>query len=382
MSTSPRVLFVSNGHGEVAIAARIAQALPAHIQADHLALVGGAHNAHDPRLRDVGPRRALPSGGLIAMGNMRNIARDLGAGLLAHTLSQLRFLRGVRGTYDVGVAVGDVFALLMTLRAQARSTIFAGTAKSVFVAPYGALEERALARADAVFVRDDPTVEHLRSHGIAAQAANVIVDLYSGPQEALHVSAQPELALFPGSREAAYADAVRLARLVRALLASYPAIGAALSIAPGLDPQRMAAALAADGWSVEPSADVRRPFALHAQGRLVVQAWTGPIAALLEGSALVLGQAGTANEAAAAAKIPVVAYERGDRPAWYRRRQMGLLGGALLVVRGAETQAAGEIAQLLADPQRRAKMGEEGCIRMGRAGGAERIAAAIAERCE
>ena len=41
-----RALFVSNGHGEIAIAARIAQDLPPEIAADHLALVGGVQGAH------------------------------------------------------------------------------------------------------------------------------------------------------------------------------------------------------------------------------------------------------------------------------------------------------------------------------------------------
>src|SRR5689334_3242495 len=94
-----RVLFVSNGHGEVAIAARLARELQAiePIPCDHLALVGDFR--YPSSMRDVGPRQAMPSGGVIAMGNFRNIARDMRAGLLAHTLAQLRFLRGIRGTY-------------------------------------------------------------------------------------------------------------------------------------------------------------------------------------------------------------------------------------------------------------------------------------------
>jgi len=109
---SARVLFVTNGHGEAAIAERIALELLTFAPAariDHLALVG---NVSSDAMRAVGPRRAMPSGGLIAMGNVRNLAKDLSAGLLSLTLSQARFLRRARGAYDVVVAVGDAFALM------------------------------------------------------------------------------------------------------------------------------------------------------------------------------------------------------------------------------------------------------------------------------
>ncbi|MGB8520993.1 MAG: hypothetical protein WCD38_12605, partial [Candidatus Tumulicola sp.] len=106
------VLFVSNGHGEAAIAERIAVELAAlrpNLGLDHLALVG---DVPSESLRDVGPRAAMPSGGLIAMGNVRNIVRDVRAGLLGLTLAQRRFLRAVRGEYAAVVAVGDAFALM------------------------------------------------------------------------------------------------------------------------------------------------------------------------------------------------------------------------------------------------------------------------------
>ncbi|MFZ0681652.1 MAG: hypothetical protein WAM84_02105, partial [Candidatus Cybelea sp.] len=174
-----RVLFVSNGHGEAAIADCIAAELRAVMPdaaLDHLALVG---EPISDSMREVGPRRTMPSGGLVAMGNVGNLLRDLRAGLLPLVASQRRFLRRVRGSYDVAVAVGDVYALAMTLHARS-STVFVGTAKSVSVARYGALEERILARAKARFVRDEATAQALRRHGLSVEpCANVIVDLFA-----------------------------------------------------------------------------------------------------------------------------------------------------------------------------------------------------------
>lgn len=377
---SGRVLFVSNGHGEIAIAARIARELPAGISADHLALVGDPESA--PELHDVGPRRAMPSGGLIAMGNIRNIARDVGGGLIGHTIAQLKFLHSVRNRYDVAVAVGDVFALLMAYRAKSHRTVYVGTAKSVHVAPYGPVERHIIGGANAVFVRDEPTAEHLRATGISAHPGNVIVDLHAIDRAApVQPRFDPQLAIFPGSREAAYGDAVRLCAIVRNLSSAKPSAGALLSVAPSIDPARMSEALRTAGWTIRPSKTAQQPFQASFNGRELIDAWRGPLEQMLRDATLVLGQAGTANEAAAAAGIPVAAYEDADNPAWYRRRQIGLLGDALLVVRGDAASAALDVAALLDDPARRAAMGAAGRERMGPPGASKLIATEIARLC-
>ena len=375
-----RVLFVSNGHGEVAIAARLALELQATqpIACDHLALVGDFR--YPSTMRDVGPRQAMPSGGVIAMGNFRNIARDMRAGLAAHTLAQLRFLRGVRGTYAAAVAVGDIFALLMALQARARATVFVGTAKSVYVAPYGALEERVIRKADAAFVRDAATAARLAEHGIAASAANAIVDLYAGGGQSIDVPFDPLLALFPGSREPAYADAPFMARVLREVARTEPRACGVVSIAPGIDADRMRAQFEADGWRIEAGKGELQPFSLYDGEREVLRAWQGPLDAMLSKATIVLGQAGTANEAAAARGIPVVAFARAGeaRAPWYRMRQIGLLGDAMIVASADPAQAASEVVALLRDPQRRERMGRAGRERMGPPGAAASIAARIA----
>jgi len=381
-----RVLFVSNGHGEAAIADRIAEELREYapgVEADHLALVGEARSSY---MRDVGPQRQMPSGGIIAMANVRNIARDLRGGLIGLTLAQRRFLQRARGEYAHTIAVGDVYALLMTYAAHAPMT-FVGTAKSVRVAPYGPMEERVLRRAEAIFVRDEPTAERLRSHGVPAQApGNVIVDLFAthdDPEAARVVAGfEPVLAIFPGSRESAYEDAVFLVAVARACSTNHPALGAALSIAPMLDAERFAAAFAADGWTVERHAnDERIPFSLRNGDRTIVRAWRGAIGPLITRATAIIGQAGTANEAAAAAGVPVVAFELSNdrKTRWYRMRQHGLLDGALEVLPGEPGAASAGVDALLADPARIARMGAIGRERMGAPGGARAIAAHIAE---
>jgi uncharacterized protein (TIGR03492 family) len=111
-----------------------------------------------------------------------------------------------------------------------------------------------------------------------------------------------------------------------------------------------------------------------------VRALRGAAGAVLAGADAVMGQAGTANEAAAAAGIPVVAFAQRDRSrhSWYRRRQAGLLGDALLVIEGDAQSAARQVDDLLSDESRRRNMGEIGRQRMGAPGAASRIAQDIA----
>jgi hypothetical protein len=356
---SRRVLFVTNGHGEVAIAACIAAALRARSEArtEHFPLVGAGLGGRD--FAEVGPRRVMPSGGLVAMGNVGAFARDLASGWLGLFAAQLRFLRTGARAYDAVVAVGDAYGCALA-RSAGRPTAFVGTAKSVFVAPYGPLERAIVGGAARVFVRDAATATALRERGVAAEApGNVIVDLLAS-SERFAWSAPLRIALLPGSRARAYDDAERLAAAAAAAAAQVPGVECAISIAPTLDPARFAPVLA------------RHP---------ALRPWPGPLGALLAEATLVVGQAGTANEAAAANGVPVVALEleADRRDAWYRRRQVGLLGDALTVIPGELPAAGAALADLLRDEPRRRRMGGVGRERMGGPGGAAAIAAAVAE---
>jgi uncharacterized protein (TIGR03492 family) len=186
------------------------------------------------------------------------------------------------------------------------------------------------------------------------------------------------LALFPGSRASAYDDAVFLLQVLREIAGSRPDVGAVLSIARGLDAGRFAADAQRAGWQVSRESGDRIPFSLSLEGRTVVRAWTGSPASLLKGATLVLGQAGTANEGAAAAGVPVVAFARDTKARWYRRRQQGLLGDALAVIAGSPVEAACGVCDILNDPARRRQMSETGRARLGASGAARRIADRVA----
>jgi uncharacterized protein (TIGR03492 family) len=380
-----RFLFVANGHGETAIAARLAAEVRLRasepLVLDLLPLVGdGAGGAP---LRIVGPHRTMPSGGLVAMGNVRAIARDLRAGFALLLARQSAFLLGARARYDLVVAVGDAYALALALIARL-PTVFVGTAKSAFVAPYGPFERALLRRARRTFVRDAPTAQRLRKQHVAAEApGNVIADLVDEEAPACASDGKKRwIGILPGSREDGYTEGVRLARILRALGTLRPEVNGLFSIAPTLEAERFARLLGDDGWDVTPGADGRASAAFEARsGPTALVGWTGSLGSLLAASELVLGQAGTANEQAAAFGVPVVALEGPDpkRDDWYRMRQRRLLGDGLLLVPAEPAPGAAAIAALLDDRTRLQDMRAAGRARMGGRGAARTIARELLE---
>ncbi|HEY5340387.1 MAG TPA: hypothetical protein VIK27_05115, partial [Candidatus Aquilonibacter sp.] len=181
--------------------------------------------------------------------------------------------------------------------------------------------------------------------------------------------------------ENSYGDAAFLLDVVNAAARTRPQLGAVLSIAPLLDPQRFAQLFSSRGYAVSFTGDARMPFVVRDDARIFVRAWHGPIGPLLSRVQVVIGQAGTANEAAAAAGVPVVAFERerDRKTAWYRMRQHGLLGDALVVLPGDVPSAAVGLGELLDDAPRRVAMGAHGRERMGRPGGARAIAQVLVQ---
>ena len=351
--SSRRVLFVTNGHGEIAIAARIAAEVHRleEVATDHLALVGADFAESD--LSTVGPRRSMPSGGLVAMGNVGAFARDVVAGFIPFWLEGVRFLRRAHGRYEKVVAVGDVYCLWMALRART-PTLFVGTAKSAYVAPYGRGECRIMRGAERVFVRDAATQRLVQACGVAAEApGNVITDLAQST-ERFAWTGDVRIVVLPGSRASAYANAAIIGNALRDLSAQRR-IDIAISVAPGIDEARLLSSLGVGA-----------------------RAWAGDLGALFAGATLAIGQAGTANEAAAAAGVPVVALADSARKEdWYRMRQRKLLGEALAIVPSGPDSAAREILALIDDAKRRAEMSLVGRERMGPPVGAAAIARAI-----
>ncbi len=316
------------------------------------------------------------------MGNVGNIVRDLRAGLVGLTVAQLRFLRKSRGRYVSVVAVGDTYALLMALQAGS-PTIYVGTAKSVYVAPYGPGERSILRKAEGVFVRDGATAADLLAKGVACESpGNIIADLYAPDDADPPFHGIPRILMLPGSRDDAYARSVDLVQIVQRVVQREPNLSGVLSLAPGLSPERFADTLEESGCTVfRDKTDPNIPFHLAFSPSSVITAWCGPLGAAIARASIVFGQAGTANEAAAAAGTPILAYDSDDH-GLYRTRQRGLLGDAVAILSGSYDQAAENMERILVDSQQRERMSQIGRQRMGGRGASKVIAHRIVEMAQ
>ena len=90
-----KLLILSNGHGEDAIAARIAeklQLIPHSSELAILPLVGEGHAYRGFNIPLIGRVKKMPSGGFVYM-DSRELWRDLQGGLLQLTLAQFQSIR-------------------------------------------------------------------------------------------------------------------------------------------------------------------------------------------------------------------------------------------------------------------------------------------------
>lgn len=385
MTADAHILLVSNGYGEAAIAGYIAHAiagLAPGARLEHFPLVG--HTGADAWPPGVGPQQDMPSGGLVANWNVRNLKADVRGGLVRLIVRQWRFLRAQR-RHDVTIAVGDVFCLAMALLAR-RPTIFVATAKSDDVSPHSWIERRIAHKAALAFARDERTARSLGASGVrVSYAGNAMMDgIQPGRFDLAPDSGAVRFAVLPGSRaDAPHVAAAMLGRL-RAIASLLEPQGrrvqAFVSVAPSVDAAALVSALASEGWQMPDPPAGEGLIARVAQGSLEVALVRGAFGDVLAVSQVVLGQAGTANEQAAGAGRPVIAaLEPGENPEkmlWYRMRQKRLLGDALLVLPSDKDEFARAVVALLADPTRLALMADVGHARMGGPGAAQTIAGA------
>lgn len=383
------ILIVSNGHGEAAIAGYLGRALHERApstRVEHFPLVGEGGDAQNG-LALVGPRARMPSGGLVAYWNLRNLARDVCAGLLPLLGRQFAFLRQ-QSTRDVVVAVGDVYCLKVCLLFARRPTVFVATAKSQYVAGHSGVECAIARRAQIVFARDETTAQALRARGINARfAGNLMMDGVSEASAdgltsfnldpvALHA------AILPGSREDATPNATALIRrtlLIAAAIAPRP-VQALVSVAPGIPADGILAAIARGGVDLEQSTARGCIIGRGARDSLRVLAVAGCFGDLLRACDVVFGQAGTGNEQAAGLGKPVIAWSQAGSSAklgWYRMRQQRLLGDALLVLPDDDRAFADGVVTLLSDARRMQAMSRVGRERMGGSGGSGAVAEAV-----
>ncbi|MEB3831719.1 lipid-A-disaccharide synthase-related protein [Phormidium sp. CCY1219] len=436
-----RLLCLSNGHGEDAIAVRILRQVQQQENPPELAalpLVGEGQAYHQlNHLSIIGPVKKMPSGGFIYMDG-RQLWGDLRQGLLGLTWAQWQAVRAWAKQGGAILAVGDIFPLLLA-RFSGLPYAFVGTAKSEYylrdeqgVLPrqswFERLEswsgsvylpwERGLMqhkRCKAVFARDALTAQTLQKFAIPARdLGNPMMDelevdnpepiFYDPDAEWKETERSLCIALIPGSRvPEAYANWQIILKAVGRVAETWDDrcplfLGA---IAAGVSLEHLSQQLENDGWrrsrstgteeETRPSgAGDRAEFiaSLQAQGAVTFTQDRGML--LLTQSAFVdclreadvaIAMAGTATEQFVGLGKPAIALPGGGpqfTPA-FAQAQSRLLGPSLILVQQPD-RVAPMLQQLLRDPDRLQLIAENGTRRMGTPGASRRIAAGLREK--
>ena len=325
-----RLLFISNGHGEDAIAAQIARRLPAAIKVEAYPTLGDGR-AYNGVCQIVGPRAQLPSEG---WRNTRgSIAEDIKGGGIATVWPGLRFIREARTRYDRVVVVGDMIGVYGAWITGHRGIIYLDVYKTGAGRSYLAIDKWILRRtARTVFCRAASLADALKAAGIDARAAgNVMMDTI--PRQGLRLERRRPLGLtlLPGSRGHTVAN---FALQVEALAKLPPAL---------LPDMFLAVASSVDLLDLS-SASGLVPIGDRLQGRgldiaLVPGSAMGDA---LDASDLVLSQAGTATVQAIGLGKPAVTFRSADDRASRFEDESRLFGEARLAV----AADAGEIAAI------------------------------------
>lgn len=432
-----RLLVLSNGHGEDAIALRILQALQQNPNSPEIAALpivgeGRAYTQH--QIPIIGSVRAMPSGGFIYMDG-RQLARDLRGGLLQLTWTQLSAVRrwvrgggGDTGTQGHGerkenqsiasssqtfiLAVGDIVPLLFAWLSGAPYA-FVGTAKSEYYLrdEAGWLPRKSWwddrlqrwfgsdylpwerwlfrrPRCKAVFCRDQLTAETLQKFGIPAlHLGNPMMDGLAGAELASLDStpAVPHpltVVLLPGSRSPeAYENWHLIMQAVMALVQALPDRSLVFlgAIAPGLFLERLNNELVERGWQQRVAekfaGDEEKSHSEFTDANAVLILTQHAFANCLHRGDLAIAMAGTATEQFVGLGKPAITLP-GKGPQFnpkFAEAQTRLLGPSVILVKQPK-QVPSVVQALLNDPDRLHLIAENGHRRMGKPGGGERIA--------
>ncbi|MDG2990453.1 lipid-A-disaccharide synthase-related protein [Candidatus Synechococcus calcipolaris G9] len=421
---SPRLLCLSNGHGEDEIATAILvaiQALDPQLPLAALPIVGEGKRYQRHQIRIIGRVQAMPSGGFIYM-DRRQLWRDIQGGLVRLTLDQLKTIW--RWAKQVGrspqpalvLAVGDIVPLLFAWLSGI-NYVFIGTAKSEYYlrteegwldhtpwserwlgGAYAPWERWLMARPRClgVFPRDFLTTETLMSRRIRAfDLGNPMMDDLPPPR-----ITRPDLpytyvvTLLPGSRPPeAYENWQRMIEAATNYSQqpdpSHPPASSLLlaAIAPGLENATLIQEMETQGWqSISwPPELAMMGFAeteqrLWQRGLCFLALTQRAFAACVHLADGAIAMAGTATEQCVGLGKPVVTFA-GNGPQFtlnFALNQARLLGCSIERVESPEL-AFPRLRALLQNPTQLEQIRRNGQKRLGAPGAAKRIGQKILE---
>ena len=402
-----KLLILSNGHGEDAIAARIAEKLQLTPNPPELAilpLVGEGHAYRGLNIPLIGRVKKMPSGGFVYM-DSRELWRDLQGGLLQLTLAQFQSIRQWGQEGGKILAVGDILPLIFAWMSGAEYA-FVGTAKSEYylrdendwLASTSFLErslgsdyfpwERWLMsrpKCKAVFPRDSLTSQNLKQFSIPAfDLGNPMMDGLEVTTKSFLDNPKPlTILLLPGSRSPETERNWQLIlQAINEILQQFTNqdICFLAAIAPSLDLEPLKSALFTHqlqeiniNLADIPINDSQVIGFEKSNARLFLsqQAYGD----CLHLSDVAIAMAGTATEQFVGLGKPVFSLA-GEGPQFtpkFAQRQTYLLGQSVILVTNLG-EIGHELNSVLNSPEKRQAIAKNGKKRLGEPGAAARIA--------
>jgi len=379
-----KILFTSNCYGEDRSAALIAKELKQMLGEKGLdidvygsSLISEGKDYTSRGIDLLFSSYVPPSGGFPTR-SLKGFIADLFH--LKVLFNYIKTIKKIRDDTILCIIVGDIFLLFLTrLALKNCPVIFLAPTKSDYIQPHYAVEEWYMKKnADFILTHDEFTASNLRKKNINALfLGNPMMDelIYKGVSSILNKKqGNPVVGIFPGSRKEAYDNFIMILNLIDLLPRERDMVY--LTALPGnLDMGFLSDKASFHGWKE-----------LGRSGHLILEKESKEVFLcrdsfneILSLSDVIIGLAGTANEQAAGMGKPIIGF-KGTGPQTTVRRlkeQERLLGGALKFVKKYPEEAINELLLLLDNPFERRTRGEAGKKRMGREGGARKIAGLI-----
>lgn len=391
----PKILFISNGHGEdnhSSHVIRTLQQLRPDLQIAALPIVGQGSAYRKLNIPIIGPTLTLPSGGF-TYSNQIKLIKDIQAGLFGLLWGQFRAMRRYVPDCDLVFATGDTIGQSFAY--------FSGRPFISFISCLSALYEGTLPlgrylflkpvlqspRCLTIFTRDSHTAVDLRRQGLTkAQFGGIpSLDRLRPTGKDLQLTAgMPMIALLPGSRMPEAARNLQLQlRWALEIARLAPPVQFRAALVPELMAQ-LGEIAAAEGWQYQ--AGVLRYVPVAAAPPLVeVRCYDDAFSDIVCRTTLVLGMAGLAVDQAVAIGKPVIQVA-GEGPQFtyaFAEAQTRLLGrSAQIIGTGPATpeilrEAAQRTVATIQDADYLQACVENGHQRFGPLGASERIARAV-----
>lgn len=415
-----KLLVLSNGHGEDAIALSIVKQLftiADKLEIQALPIVGTGYAYSKLGIPIIGEVQQMPSGGFIYMGG-NPLWKDLNDGLISLTLRQIKAVRQWGKNGGVILAVGDIVPLLFA-RLSGCNYAFVGTAKSdyylrdaqgTWLSQTSWIERRLgsvylpwerwlmnCQRNLAAFPRDSLTTDILKSFGVRAyDLGNPMMDDLAVttsqkliPHVQGNLSRSPlSIVLLPGSRmPEALGNWQQIMTAVADVIGKF--VGRELlflaAIAPSLNRKAFQDQLLAQGWqlvaannlSMEDNNDDKVFWRKEEATLCLTQNSYG---ACLHQADFAIAMAGTATEQFVGLGKPAIILPGAGPQCTYAfmEAQTRLLGSSVTLVNNPQ-EVGKAIAELVNNPQKLSEIAQNGKIRMGNPGAAKRIALKLKE---